>query len=131
MAYARGVERQALLLDPARHHVPANFDALGARRLRHEPVAYILGYRDFWTIRLTVGPGALIPRPESETLIDAAVQHFGGIGPKRVIDLGTGPGTLLYADMSEWLEGCGLRGDNRGTALGDADRNSTSRNSRS
>src|SRR3546814_8530405 len=53
MAYAPGVERQALLLDPARHHVPANFDALVARRLRHEPVAYILGYRDFWTIRLT------------------------------------------------------------------------------
>jgi len=118
MAYALGVERQALLLDPARHHVPANFDALVARRLRHEPVAYILGYRDFWTIRLTVGPGALIPRPDSETLIDAAVQHFGGTGPKRVLDLGTGPGTLLYAAMSEWPEARGLGVDSSETALG-------------
>src|SRR3546814_14121357 len=84
MAYALGVERQALLLDPARHHVPANFDALVARRLRHEPVAYILGYRDFWTIRLTVGPRALIPRPDSETPLDAPAQHFGRTGPTRV-----------------------------------------------
>src|SRR3546814_17651296 len=104
MAYARGVERQVVLLDPARHHVPANFDALVARRLRHEPVAYILGYRDFWTIRLTVGPGALIPRPDRETLIDAAVQHFGGPGPNRALHLGTGPGTFPYAAMRRWRE---------------------------
>src|SRR5690606_13396238 len=69
MAHALGIERQALLLDPARYTVPADFDGLLARRMNHEPIAYILGYRDFWTIRLKVGPGVLIPRPDSETLI--------------------------------------------------------------
>lgn len=118
MAHALGVERQALLLDPSRYDGPANFDALVARRMGHEPVAYILGYRDFWTVRLKVGPGVLIPRPDSETLIDAAVQHFGGTGPKHILDLGIGPGTLLYAAMSEWPDARGLGVDSSETALG-------------
>ena len=122
MAHALGVERQVVLLDPARHHVPANFDALVARRLRHEPVAYILGYRDFWTIRLKVGPGALIPRPDSETLIEACLDFARHERkeewPKRILDLGTGPGTLLYAAMSEWPEARGLGVDSSETALG-------------
>src|SRR3546814_18280086 len=84
MAYALGVERQALLLDPARHHVPANFDALVARRLRHEPVAYILGYRAFWTIRLPVGPRALIPRPHSETPLEIGRASCGERGCQYV-----------------------------------------------
>src|SRR3546814_1521404 len=66
MAHALGVERAVLLLDPSRFAAPADFEALVARRLAHEPVAYILGTRDFWTIRLRVGPGVLIPRPDSE-----------------------------------------------------------------
>ena len=86
MAHALGVERAALLLDPSRFAVPAGFAALVERRLAHEPVAYIVGSRDFWTIRLSVGPGVLIPRPDSETLIEAAVDHFGTEGPKRVLD---------------------------------------------
>src|SRR3546814_9993963 len=77
MAHALGVERAVLLLDPSRFAAPADFEALVARRLAHEPVAYILGTRDFWTIRLRVGPGVLIPRPDSETLIEAAIAHFG------------------------------------------------------
>ena len=60
MAHALGVERQVLLLDPSRFDVPAEFAALVERRMMHEPVAYIVGYRDFWTIRLAVGAGALI-----------------------------------------------------------------------
>lgn len=108
MAHALEVERPALLLDPARFEVPTGFSALVERRGAHEPIAYILGYRDFWTIRLAVGPGMLIPRPDSETLIEAAVDHFGGDGPKRVLDLGTGPGTLLLAVLAEWPEAYGL-----------------------
>src|SRR3546814_7618910 len=50
MAHALGVERAVLLLDPSRFAAPADFEALVARRLAHEPVAYILGTRDFWTI---------------------------------------------------------------------------------
>ena len=118
MAHALGVERQALLLDPARYAVPRDFEALVARRVAHEPVAYILGYRDFWTIRLKVGPGVLVPRPDSETLIEAAMAHFGAAGPGQILDLGTGPGTLLYAAMSEWPEARGLGVDASDIALG-------------
>jgi release factor glutamine methyltransferase len=84
----------------------------------HEPVAYILGYRDFWTIRLKVGPGVLIPRPDSETLIEAAVAHFGAAGPRHILDLGTGPGTLLFAAMSEWPGAHGVGVEASEAALG-------------
>lgn len=117
MAHALGVERGALLLDPTRFAVPDGFAALVERRLAHEPVAYIVGHRDFWTIGLKVGPGALIPRPDSETLIEAAVAHFGAAGPRRVLDLGTGPGTLLLAGLAEWPKATGLGIDASEAAL--------------
>src|SRR3546814_3808755 len=82
----------------------------------------MLGFRDFWTIRLKVGPGALIPRPDSETLIEACLDFARHERkeewPKRILDLGTGPGTLLYAAMSEWPEARGLGVDSSETALG-------------
>jgi len=118
MAHALGVERPALLLDPARYAVPVDFDALIERRMAHEPVAYIVGYRDFWTIRLKVGPGVLIPRPDSETLIEAALSRIGNRGaPLRLLDLGTGPGTLLLALLSEFPEAVGLGVDASPAAL--------------
>lgn len=117
MAHALGVERQAVLLDPARFAEPAGFADLVERRMAHEPVAYIVGYRDFWTIRLTVGPGALIPRPDSEVLIEAAADHFGAGGPRRILDLGTGPGTLLLAALAEWPGASGLGVDASDAAL--------------
>ena len=117
MAHALGVEWQALLLDPARFTVPEGFTALVERRLLHEPVAYIVGYRDFWTIRLKVGAGALIPRPDSETLIEASVRHFGAGAPSHVLDLGTGPGTLLLAALAEWPRATGLGIDASEAAL--------------
>ncbi len=118
MAHALGIERQALLLDPMRFAVPPGFAPLVERRLASEPVAYIVGYRDFWTIRLAVGPGALIPRPDSEALIEAALAHFGTKAPRHILDLGTGPGTLLLAAMSEWPGATGLGIDASDTALG-------------
>ena len=122
MAHTLSVERQALLLDPSRYAVPGDFDAMLARRMSHEPIAYILGYRDFWTIRLKVGPGVLIPRPDSETLIEACLdfarrERKAG-WPKHILDLGTGPGTLLYAAISEWPDAQGLGIDASETALG-------------
>lgn len=118
MAHALGIERPALLLDPSRFAVPRDFGALVARRMGHEPVAYILGYRDFWTIRLKVAPGVLIPRPDSETLIEAALSRIDDRdAPLRLLDLGTGPGTLLLALLSELPETAGLGVDASPAAL--------------
>ena len=118
MAHALGIERPDLLLDPSRYGVPAGFAALIERRAAHEPVAYIVGYRDFWTIRVAVGPGVLIPRPDSETLIEAALAHVDDReAPLHILDLGTGPGTLMLALLSELPEAAGLGVDVSAEAL--------------
>jgi release factor glutamine methyltransferase len=109
MAHALGVERNAILLDPDRYTVPETFPALVDRRLNHEPIAYITGTRGFWSIDLAVGPGALVPRADSETLLIAAQAHFAGRHPATILDLGTGPGTLLLAALDEWpAQGLGV-----------------------
>jgi len=123
MAHALGTTREQLLLRHLDDPTPANFAALIERRLNHEPVAYITGTRDFWTISLAVGPGVLIPRPDSETLIEAAVEHFAGRAPARILDLGTGPGTLLLAALAHWPEAHGLGIDASPEALDYARRN--------
>ena len=124
LAHAFGVSREALLLGTAdRRQVPAGFEALVARRLRHEPIAYIAGTRAFWTIELAVGPGVLIPRPDSETLIEAAVAHFGAAGPALVLDLGTGSGALLLAVLAEWPGATGLGIDRSSQAIAIASAN--------
>lgn len=118
MAHAFGIERDRLLLAPPDGPVPASFAAMLERRLAGEPVAYITGKRAFWNIELEVGPGALIPRPDSETLIVAGIEHFAGTpGPKRVLDLGTGPGTLLLAALDQWPSASGVGVDSSPAAL--------------
>jgi release factor glutamine methyltransferase len=104
-----------ILRDHARDD--AEFASFIARRLNHEPVAYITGTRGFWTIDLDVTPAVLIPRPDSETLIDAAVAHFGTGGPKRILDLGTGSGALLLAALDEWPDATGVGVDASEAAL--------------
>lgn len=108
MAHALGVSRQDLLLKHLDDPEPAGFAPLLDRRLTLEPVAYITGIRAFWTIELQVGPGVLVPRADSETLLEVAVAHFGGRSPKRILDLGTGPGTLLLAALDQWQQATGL-----------------------
>ena len=108
MAHALDATREQLLLRHLGDPIPDAFALLVDRRLAHEPVAYITGRRDFWTISLAVGPGVLIPRPDSETLIEAAVEHFAGRAPATILDLGTGPGTLLLAALAQWPEAHGL-----------------------
>lgn len=118
MAHALGVERDRLLLDLSRYQTPAAYADLLARRLGREPLAYIIGYRDFWTLRLAVGPGALVPRPDSETLIEAMLNEIADKNaPLRLLDLGTGPGTLLLAALSELPAATGLGVDASAGAL--------------
>ena len=118
LAHALGITREALLLGRGGDGVPEGFAALVARRAAGEPLAYITGTRDFWTITLRVAPGVLIPRPDSETLIEAAVGHFAGTaGPRRVLDLGTGSGALLLAALAEWPDATGVGIDASAAAL--------------
>ena len=127
MAHALGVARDDLLLRRLDGEAPAAFEPLVARRRAHEPVAYITGRRAFWTIELSVGPGVLVPRPDSETLIEAAIAHFGARTPARILDLGTGPGTLLLAALDQWPEATGLGVDASEAALAWARRNAIPR----
>jgi len=117
MAHALGIEREAMLLSGLDDEAPAAFESLVARRGAGEPVAYITGRRAFWTIELAVAPGVLIPRPDSETLIEAALDHFGQAGPKTILDLGTGPGSLLLAALDQWPQARGLGIDRSEAAL--------------
>lgn len=123
MAKALRVERETMLLSGLDEEAPAAFEALVARREAGEPVAYITGRRAFWTIEVEVGPGALIPRPDSETLIEAALDHFGETGPAKILDLGTGPGSLLLAALDQWPKAKGLGIDRSEAALAMARRN--------
>jgi release factor glutamine methyltransferase len=117
MAHALGITRERLLLRHLDDPAPDAFAALVGRRAAYEPIAYITGTRAFWTIDIAVAPGALIPRADSETLIEAAVAHFRGHAPARILDLGTGPGTLLLAALDQWPEASGLGVDASDTAL--------------
>jgi len=124
MAAALGIGRDRLILSPPHVDAPGAFSTMVERRRAGEPVAYITGQRAFWTIDLEVGPGVLIPRPDSETLMAAAVEHFaGGAGPARILDLGTGPGTLLLAALDEWPRASGVGVDASPVALAYAQRN--------
>ncbi len=124
MAEALGIDRDRLLLAPPDRPVPKRFDQLVERRAAGEPVAYITGRRAFWNVELHVGPGVLIPRPDSEVLIAAALDHFGVEGPKRILDLGTGPGTLLLAALDVWPRATGIGIDSSRVALSYAAANS-------
>jgi release factor glutamine methyltransferase len=79
----------------------AEFQALLARRLRGEPIAHILGKREFYGLDLIVTPDTLIPRPDTETLVEAALQKIPGNAACAVLDLGTGTGAIALAIASQ------------------------------
>lgn len=105
LAHAMGATAEALLREP-RALVPpqaaARFRAAIEARLAATPVAHILGTQGFWTLDLAVSPATLIPRPDSEALVEAALDLLPDpAAPRRILDLGTGTGCLLLAVLSE------------------------------
>jgi release factor glutamine methyltransferase len=73
------------------------YRALLARRRGGEPIAYLLGSREFWSLQLEVGPGVLVPRPETELLVEMALDELRGKQAPQVLDLGTGSGAVAIA----------------------------------
>ena len=127
LAHVLGTTEEALLRDP-RAPVPADkaaqFAGLLARRVAHEPFAYLIGHVGFWTLELEVSPATLIPRADSESLIEAALEACPDKGAAlNVIDLGTGTGALLLALLSELPAASGVGVDLKPEAAALAARN--------
>jgi release factor glutamine methyltransferase len=127
LAHALSMSRTQLRMHPENvpsHERARRYAELVNRRAAGEPVAYILGYRDFWTLRLAVNPEVLIPRPETELLVERALA-LGPSGPARIADLGTGSGAIALALASERPEWTVLATDISDGALRTAQGNAT------
>ena len=99
MAAAAGVTRAAVItgsidLSPATLN---NFESMIARREKREPIAYLLGRKEFYSLEFEVSPAVLIPRPESEIVVAAALEFIAGAPDARVLDIGTGSGAIAIA----------------------------------
>jgi release factor glutamine methyltransferase len=95
--------------DEALPTVAAELRALTARRVRREPMAYILGEREFWGLPFKVAPAVLVPRPDSETVIEAAIGLLPDRArPLRMLDLGLGSGCLLLTLLHEFPQASGV-----------------------
>jgi len=103
--------------------------ALAARRLRREPVSRILGEKEFWSLPISVTPDVLVPRPETETVVEAALDFVIRSGLRleklRVLDIGTGSGALLLALLKELPNAVGTGTDVSSAALDVARANAT------
>lgn len=124
LALALGVSRAWLLghgeaaVAPAAH---ARFETLLARRLAGEPLAYLRGRHGFWSLQLEVTPAVLVPRPETERLVELALERMGAHG--RLADLGTGSGAIALALASERPQWRVVATDRSAAALAVAARN--------
>jgi release factor glutamine methyltransferase len=121
MAEALGTSRSDLFLRRMSDSVPGGFAGLVARRAAHEPVAYIRGQQQFFGLEFEVSPAVLIPRGDSEVLIEVALAQRPAA--RRVLDCGTGSGALLLAVLANLdpAEGVGI--DRSAAALTLARRN--------
>jgi len=115
VAPAHLVANSDRILDPA---AAARFGGLVARRLRREPLAQILGHREFWSLEFIVTPDTLIPRPDSETVVEAVLaENQDRARPLRILDLGVGTGCLLLSLLSELPAATGVGVDRSARGL--------------
>jgi len=129
VAHVLGISKETLLGHPEREldaPAMARLDGLLQRRSCREPMSHLLEKREFWSLSLRVTAATLDPRPDSETLISAALDHFRDRNAAfRVLDLGTGSGCLLLAVLSEFQNATGLGVDISEDALDVAKTNAT------
>ncbi|UAB78279.1 peptide chain release factor N(5)-glutamine methyltransferase [Erythrobacter sp. SCSIO 43205] len=121
MAHALKVSRSDMLLRHMADPAPVAYGDLIARRTTREPVAHITGNQEFYGRDFSVTPDTLIPRGDSEVLIDAALEYAPEA--RRVLDLGTGTGALLVTALLELKEASGCATDKSSAALKVAERN--------
>jgi release factor glutamine methyltransferase len=124
VGHALGLDQAALAAAGARVLASPERDAIEAlarRRLAREPVARIVGYKEFWSLKLSLTEATLVPRPETETVVEAALAAIdaqqGRANVHRIADLGTGSGALLLALMSELPSAFGIGTDTSERAL--------------
>ena len=121
LRHVLGVSMETLIVYPERAVTEDDRAALRplvARRATREPLAYILGEREFWSLSFRVTPDTLVPRPDSETLIEAALAHVSDRHRVlRILDLGTGSGCLLLALLAELPAASGVGVDLSAAAL--------------
>jgi len=124
VSHALGLDHAALAARAGQVLTPQQQSAIAAlarRRLGDEPVARITGTKEFWTLRLRVNEATLVPRPETETVVEAALAALDKRGPRsrswRIADLGTGCGAILLALLSELPNTFGIGTDISAAAL--------------
>jgi release factor glutamine methyltransferase len=112
LSHASGMRTEEMVArgrDPAPPAIEQALRALTARRVRREPMAYILGEREFWGLPFKVTPAVLVPRPDSETLIEAALALMPDrTRAWRILDLGLGSGCLLLTLLKEFGQARGV-----------------------
>jgi release factor glutamine methyltransferase len=123
MAHELGTTRSELLLRHMAAPAPASFALVLERRMHHEPIAYILGEQEFRSLAFKVTPAVLVPRGDSEVVVEAALAACSEA--KRVLDCGTGSGALLLAVLHELPGARGVGVDRSPEALAIAQENAT------